>query len=81
MKFELVERGAMMVHCFSITQLVGQDSKKNINEIRKHVSLNKVVRVDWLGNLTNYKKITMFLCFMLCARSQLGSFVLGVMLH
>ena len=26
-------------------------------------------------------KITMFLCFMLCARSRLGSFVLGVMLH
>ena len=36
----------------------------------------KVVKVDWLGNLANYKQ-----GFMLCARSRLGSFVLGVMLH
>mgnify|MGYP001798004936 CR=1 FL=1 len=44
----------------------------------------KVVRVGWLRNLATVttKKITiMLICFKLCVQSQLGSFVLGVMLH
>ena len=41
-------------------------------------TVGKVVRLDWLGNLANYKDYNV-LFFMLCARSQ--SFVLGVMLH
>ena len=28
------------------------------------LNLTKVVRVDWLGNLANFKEDKMFLCFM-----------------
>ena len=45
------------------------------------VASTKVVRVDWIGNLVSYKKDYSAFCFMLCARSRLGSFVLGVMLY
>ena len=48
---------------------------------RLTVRQNKVITVDWLGNLANYKEDYNVSLFMLCARSRLGSFVLGVMLH
>ena len=64
-------------------------SKKQISKRLKKfgfgfsVTLFKTKLLEWTGYETSQttKKITMLLCFMLCARSRLRSFVLGVMLH
>ena len=45
------------------------------------LALFKVVRVDWLGNLANYKEDYNVSLFHAVCRAWLESFVLDVMLH